>query len=75
MIAAKILGYYWIDGKLNPADRLEKSTPVDAFRAFDHLNLTNIDEDTRFPVTIIQTVCCKDGNNSPTACPIYTTGS
>jgi hypothetical protein len=24
MIAAKILGYYWIDGKLNPADIISK---------------------------------------------------
>jgi hypothetical protein len=24
MIAAKILGYYWIDGKLNPADIVSK---------------------------------------------------
>jgi hypothetical protein len=61
---------------------LKRSTPVDAFRVFYHLNLTNIDEDTRFPATIIQTllhngihVCCKDGNNSPTTCQIYTTRS
>jgi hypothetical protein len=25
MIAAKILGYYWIDGKLNPADIVSKN--------------------------------------------------
>jgi hypothetical protein len=24
MIAAKILGYYWLDGKLNPADIFRK---------------------------------------------------
>jgi hypothetical protein len=25
MITAKILGYYWIDGKLNPADIVSKN--------------------------------------------------
>jgi hypothetical protein len=74
MIAAKILGYYWMDGKFNPADIVSKHWAYPQiwhllkpllFYSGDPGDLIEHEEEQREQVKM--NACCKIVNNSITA--------
>jgi hypothetical protein len=66
MIAAKILGYYWIDGKLNPADIVSKHW---SYPQIWHLLKPLQLRKAMAKVKMI--VRCKNWNNSGTTRPFH----